>query len=252
MHTTNNRPHSSGADGQFRIIACIILVSLAPIQGGAQETDIASLQAAAERGDPAAQHKLGLMLYRGNGVPTNKEAAAQWVERAAIQGLAPAQNDIAAFYHSGQGVSQDFEKAAVYYSLAAEQGHGFAALNIGGLFFNGQGMPKDSAQAAYWFTRAANSDDPKAAQQGQIWSDRLKERARLVLELQKERERNSIQPTQSEFEKGMEAGLIFLAIALVMFGGDGGGSSAPAYEHQKFEPTNICDGWGQMMEACGG
>ncbi len=123
---------------------------------------------------------------------------------------------------------------------------------MGGLYFNGQGVPQDSAQAAYWFTMAAQSDDAKAAKQGQIWSERLQERARLILARQKEQERNSVQQAPSAFEEGVVAGLIFMAVMLALSGGDDGSSYGPPPGQPRFVPVDPCSGWAAMSPACGG
>jgi len=235
-----------------RAITCLVTLLMIAANGVVQaDEDLGALHAAAKNGNATAQHELGLRYYRGNGIAQNTDLGVKWIERAAIQGYVHAQNDIGAFFHAGKGLPQDFRKAAVYYSLAAKQGHGFAALNIGGLYMNGQGVKQDSAEAAYWFTRASQSDDPKAATQGKIWSERLQERARRILERQEEQERNRAQQTRSEFEKGAAAAAVFMAVTLALFGGDNG-APASASPGQKWEPYDICSGWGQTLPACGG
>ena len=208
--------------------------------------DIASLKSSAELGDASAQGKLGKMYASGDGLPQDYKVAAVWFERAAIQGLPSAQNDIGALYHAGRGVSQDFEKAAVYYGLAAQQGSGYAALNMGGLFYMGQGVQRDLAQAAYWFTLAANSDDSSASKLGLLWSERVRESAQLILDRQEPFD------SESEFGKGVTVGLIFLAIALALGGGNDGNGFTSNSGQQKFTPYDICSGFGATMKACGG
>lgn len=206
---------------------------------------------AAEQGFGAAQRELGLMYYYGEGISQDHEVGAEWIERAAIQGFAPAQNDIGAFYHAGEGVRQDFRQAALYYGLAGEQGFGFAQLNMGGLYFNGDGVPKDLAQAAYWFTMASQSDDSDAAREGRVWTERLQETARQTIARQRELERNSGR-SSDPFSEGVLAGIIFLAVAFALSGGDDGGTYAPAPGQPQFEYIDPCSGWAALSPVCGG
>lgn len=206
---------------------------------------------AAEQGNAAAQHELGLMYYYGEGTPQDAEAGTEWIERAAVQGLAVAQNDIGAFYHAGRGVTQDFRRAALYYGLAGQQGLGFAQLNLGGLYFNGDGVSQDSAQAAYWFTMASQSDDANAAKEGRVWSERLQERARQTIARRRQLDPAFGQPN-NPFSEGFVAGLIFLAVLLALGENDGGDGYTPAPGQQQFVPIDPCAGWGGLSPACGG
>jgi TPR repeat protein len=51
-------------------------------------------QPAAQAGHAAAQHKYGLLLCNGDGVPMDRESGAEWLERAAEQGHAEAERDL--------------------------------------------------------------------------------------------------------------------------------------------------------------
>jgi TPR repeat protein len=49
-------------------------------------TPIAQLEQAAQAGDPDAQYAMGYMYYEGKNLPEDKEAARNWIKRAAVQG----------------------------------------------------------------------------------------------------------------------------------------------------------------------
>ena len=49
---------------------------------------------AAEQGDVDAQNKLGVMYYRGEGVPQDYSHAVSWFRKAAEQGHAVAQYNV--------------------------------------------------------------------------------------------------------------------------------------------------------------
>jgi hypothetical protein len=80
------------------------------------------LRPLADRGDPKAQNRVGMMYQRGWGVPLNYADAVSWLRRAADQGDADAQNNLAFMYLYGRGVSQDYVSAHMWFSLAASAG----------------------------------------------------------------------------------------------------------------------------------
>ena len=91
------------------------------------------VRAAAERGEAAAQNRLGDMYYNGEDVLQNYTPAAEWYRRAAEQGHAPAQFQIGNMYRVGLGVLQDAAAAAKWLRRAAEQGDGAAQALLGKL-----------------------------------------------------------------------------------------------------------------------
>ena len=52
-------------------------------------------EAAAEQGDARAQYSLGVLHWRGFGVPSDPQQAARWFARAARQGYRPALSALA-------------------------------------------------------------------------------------------------------------------------------------------------------------
>jgi len=80
-------------------------------------------QPLANRGDVAAQERLGTMYMFGIGVEKNYATAAQWYRKAAEQGYANAQFNLGMMYATGRGVKQDDAQAAAWYRKAADQGH---------------------------------------------------------------------------------------------------------------------------------
>ncbi len=65
------------------------------------------------------QYNLGLMYYKGQGVPQDDAEALKWFRKAAAQDLAAAQNSLGVMYVNGQGVPQDYAQAHMWYNLAA-------------------------------------------------------------------------------------------------------------------------------------
>ena len=62
-----------------------------------------------------AQFSLGLMYYKGQGVPQDYKEAVQWFRLAADQGNAGAQTNLGVMYDVGQSVPQDYIQAHMWY-----------------------------------------------------------------------------------------------------------------------------------------
>jgi TPR repeat protein len=78
----------------------------------------------AERGDVAAQARLGWMYSTGRGVPQDYYEAAKWYYRAANQGHGEAQFALGMLYNKGEGVPRDFVLAYMWLNLSASQAVG--------------------------------------------------------------------------------------------------------------------------------
>ena len=77
----------------------------------------------AEQGHADAQHSLGWMYRRGEGIAPDDKKAVSWFRKAAEQGHAGAQNNLGWMYENGKGVEQSDEQAYRWYGKAAIQGH---------------------------------------------------------------------------------------------------------------------------------
>jgi Sel1 repeat len=110
----------------------------------------------ADQGQADAQFNLGLMYYRGEGIPQNYVEAMRWCRLAADQGHAFAQSHLGTMYYKGHGVPQNFAEAAKWYRRADDQGDAFGQHNLGVMYHNGEGLPQDYAEAAKWYRRAAD------------------------------------------------------------------------------------------------
>ncbi|HUX30541.1 MAG TPA: DUF2628 domain-containing protein [Thiobacillus sp.] len=115
----------------------------------------------AELGGMEAQHRLGVIYAKGQGVPQDYAEAAKWYRKAADQGLAKAQSNLGRCYIFGQGVPQDYAEAAKWFRKAAEQGNANAQSYMGALHDEGKGVPQDYTEAAKWFRKAAEQGNPQ-------------------------------------------------------------------------------------------
>jgi TPR repeat protein len=116
----------------------------------------------ADRGDAEAQHSLGLMYLRGQGLPQDDAEAVKWFRKAAEQGHAGAQHNLGLSYTRGQGVPHDGVEAVKWCHKAAEQGIVEAQYSLGLRYAEGQGVRKNIVQAYMWWTLAALEGHQKA------------------------------------------------------------------------------------------
>ena len=92
----------------------------------------------AAEGDARAQSILGLIYYRGRGVPQDHNEAVKWFRSAADRGDVAAQFYLGFMYSEGQGVPQDYAKAMKWFRLAADRGDPQAQYNLALLLFQGR------------------------------------------------------------------------------------------------------------------
>ena len=130
---------------------------LIAVQSGNFATALQEFQRPAERGNAKAQHNLGLMYRKGQGVSQDDRTAVKWCRLAAEQGLADAQFNLGTIYSKGQGVPQDDKTAVKWWRLAAEQGLAHAQTSLGGMYAAGEGVIRDNFYAHMWGNIAASN-----------------------------------------------------------------------------------------------
>ena len=108
----------------------------------------------AEKGDGAAQDRLGIMSLHGIGVAKDIDASLRWFNLAADQKHAEAQNNLGFVYSQGLGVPKDLAAAFKWFRLAADQGHTQAQNNMGIMHANKIGVERDFITAYRWFSLA--------------------------------------------------------------------------------------------------
>ncbi|MGA2789071.1 MAG: tetratricopeptide repeat protein [Verrucomicrobiota bacterium] len=81
---------------------------------------LAELGAKAERGDIAAQYRLGNRFYRGLGVATNWQEAFSWYQEAAGQGHPGAELALGLRYLRGEGTAQSYEASIPWFRKVAD------------------------------------------------------------------------------------------------------------------------------------
>ena len=75
----------------------------------------------AEEGDFIAQHSLGILYKRGEGVSKNYNLSFKWFKLSAEQGYAFSQTALGDMYNNGFGIKKDNIKAFMWWYIAADQ-----------------------------------------------------------------------------------------------------------------------------------
>ena len=117
------------------------------------------LRPAADRGDPEAQYRVGLMYEYGKGFPLDKAQSRVWLGKAAAQGHAAAALELGVIYATGDGIAQDDARAVDFFRKAATQGNATAQYNLGLMYAKGSGVGLDNAQAIAWWRKAAEQGE---------------------------------------------------------------------------------------------
>jgi TPR repeat protein len=132
------------------------------LTAAATEEALILFRAAAEKGNPSAQHALGVAYLGGLGVKKDVEQGLAWLEKSAAQKNPEALFKLASLRARGIELPRDDAKAAELARAAAEQGHVEAEYNLATLYATGRGVPKDIKEAAKWYQKAAEAGHPIA------------------------------------------------------------------------------------------
>jgi TPR repeat protein len=120
----------------------------------------------ASSGNPAAQYRLGILYYLGQGVPEDENQAVILWKKAAAQGSTDAMYQLgSAFLFGSQAaktVPDPDREAAIWYFQAASAGHVEAQYHLGLLFLAGKGVIDSRTEAARWMRKAAAQGHPEA------------------------------------------------------------------------------------------
>lgn len=152
----------------------------------AMAMDFNQTQRLASQGNASAQYNLGVMYYKGDGIPQNQSKAIEWFQRAAAQGHIKAESNLKVMstnaaveilrkaanqgdqraqyslgliYQTGESVHQDSAKAIDWYTKAANQGNAEAQAMLGGMYYEGEGVPQNVTIAKEWFSKSCDNGD---------------------------------------------------------------------------------------------
>jgi TPR repeat protein len=139
-------------------------IILAPDAGNPAATQLAAMRAGGQRGDLDAQTQLGIMYYRGMGVPLDWGEAQVWFRLAAQQGGAEAQVKLGVMCFMGQGMPRDIQESMKWFRKAAKQGQTSAQVCVGAMYAEGVGVSRDLVEAYTWLLQALAGGDANAAE----------------------------------------------------------------------------------------
>ncbi len=118
--------------------------------------EVARLTPFAEKGNLAAQHRLGVILRDGLTGRNDYAKALGWLRKAARKGHGGARYALGKMHEAGQGVRPSYPKAAeLYLSAARFERHARASYALGELYFSGLGVGQDYGAAIGWYKKAA-------------------------------------------------------------------------------------------------
>jgi TPR repeat protein len=118
-------------------------------------------QPLADKGEPAAETKIGWMYEAAMGVPLNYAEAIKWYRKAADQGYAEAEVNLGEMYRDGWGVTADAAAALALFREGAEQGEPAALTDLSQMYEKGEGVKQDYAEALFWLSLTQTTDlDP--------------------------------------------------------------------------------------------
>jgi TPR repeat protein len=125
---------------------------------GHQQPELASLLAAAERGNRDAQFTLGMKYQTGSGVLQDPVRAVAWFREAAERGLLEAQFRLGLAYGTGEGVAPDDAAAVEWFRKAAEKGHAKAEYMLGVAYYRAKAVDRAPLIGLDWFRKSAMQD----------------------------------------------------------------------------------------------
>ncbi|MGH8201945.1 MAG: tetratricopeptide repeat protein [Steroidobacteraceae bacterium] len=102
-----------------------------------------------------ADVNLGIRTLARASTPKERQAGAEWIERAAQANLAMALARLGNLYLSGTGVPQDTSQGLLWLNRAARRGAPAPQLQLAEIYAVGAIVPVDKAKAYYWHRVAA-------------------------------------------------------------------------------------------------
>ena len=109
----------------------------------------------AEMGNTQAMNRLGTELGREGVASKNRGEALKWFQKAAEQGDADGMATTGAYYFNGWGVERDFQQAEKWIQASAEKGSAFGQYVYGLMFECGYGVRLNPGKSAYWYEQSA-------------------------------------------------------------------------------------------------
>jgi hypothetical protein len=116
----------------------------------------------ANKGEPEAQHWLGLMYHSNIYGVQNLCESFKWIRLAAKQNYLESISFLATMYTKGDCVEKDDATAAMYHRMAAERGNASSQAILGMLYREGRGVKQDFKEAFKWLYFASEQGEAMA------------------------------------------------------------------------------------------
>jgi TPR repeat protein len=148
----------------FTAIIVLLLAGLAwTLNENRNQANLIQLFQMAEKGDPDAEYKLGIM-YRFGHKPfaIDYGRARAFFSKAAKEGHAPSQYELGRIYLSGLGTPKNPQSAIEWLGKAAAQNHPAANTALGFSYLFGKDVPANPALGKKLVIRGAELGDPWA------------------------------------------------------------------------------------------
>lgn len=156
----------------WAIGAKVMMAAIGLSLAATQSAGLATLEAAAARGDAPSLMALGDAYTNGSGVARSDANAVAVYRKAAERDYAPAQLALATAYENGRGVAQATADALKWYRKAARNGNVQAQFKLGTIFDQGLGVKPNPGEAVAWYRKAAEHNDGRAqARLGEMLRD---------------------------------------------------------------------------------
>ena len=114
------------------------------------------LKEKAKKGDPFAQHELGIRYILGVGVPIDTLLAADWIGKAASKNLPAANFNYGIMLHGGMGVEWNPFSAYNNFKISAESGMEQAQYIFGLMYTDNLIVNKNLIEAKKWLKKSAD------------------------------------------------------------------------------------------------
>jgi TPR repeat protein len=114
----------------------------------------------AEKGEGAAEYRLGLVYETGEHGVRSEHEAHKWFLRAAFHGVSAAQAKVSEYCSEGRGVPKNDEEAFKWCRKAAEQGHGVSQLRLAAMYRDGVGVERNPKEAKKWEDKVSTQKIP--------------------------------------------------------------------------------------------
>ncbi len=107
---------------------------------------------------PYLQYQIGMMYFKGLGIPVNNQNAAKYFEKSAELGNQHAKRLLAFEYISGKNFEKDIEKGIPLLTECADSGDAFSCYKLGSLFLKSEIVNQDLDKAKKYLLSAEDNE----------------------------------------------------------------------------------------------